>query len=71
MEGGWRLTDSEIFRLLETYQPTIRRRDDISTRTERYGLALLYRSWERVNERRVLAEANELVDEGIAKWSVP
>jgi Protein of unknown function (DUF3631) len=66
-----RLSDPEIFRLLETHHPTVVARDDFCTREERYGLALLYRGRERANERRTLVEANELVTEGIAEWKVP
>ena len=66
-----RLSDPEVFRLLDAYHPTVVARDDICTREERYGLALLYRGREYVNERRPLAEANDLVREGIAEWKVP
>jgi 5S rRNA maturation endonuclease (ribonuclease M5) len=64
----WRLTDSDISRLLDTHHPTIVGRDDISTNSERYQLALLYCAAERANETRVLAEADSLVAEGIAQW---
>jgi 5S rRNA maturation endonuclease (ribonuclease M5) len=68
LETGWRLEDSEIRRLLDTHQPTIVGRDDITTRSERYQLALLHFTAERTNERRVLAEADALVAEGVATW---
>jgi Protein of unknown function (DUF3631) len=70
LPGGttWQLTDIEIQRLLETHQPSIVGREDLTTRSERYQLALLYSLAERVNESRVLAEADALVEEGIAKW---
>ena len=69
--AGWQLPDSEIHRLLDTYNPRIIGRDDISTKSERYQLALLHFAAERTNEAKILAEADALVSEGIARWTGP
>jgi hypothetical protein len=68
MRGNGRLSDAEIHRLLDSHRPAVVARDDISTKCERYQLALLFKAREHANESRLLAEANQMVADGIAHW---